>query len=773
MGRRTPGSAPALNVLATPLQWLRGGALRRAVLLSLMLQPLAAQASAPAALTIDGRLDEPQWSQAAQCGPWLRTQPLTRDEARYGNELRILSTPQGLAAAFIIDQPPAERRMKPRTPRDSEQLIGDSVGLVVDFDATGQLGYEFSVGLGGGVRDGMVTNQNSFDRDWDGAWQHAVRETEDQWFVEILIPWSSVNMRAASGSDRTIAVYGTRYLYERAERYACPGLSSESAIFLSDLQRLTIPQHDFRPTLDVVPYASAIADLLDDEGRYKVGGDISWRPLPNLWVGATLNPDFGQVESDELVVNFTAIETAYTDKRPFFSENQGIFNLRTPANGQLIYTRRVGAATDDGLAGSADIDAAVKLTGTARSLTYGAFVAQEDDYRSDVGRLFAATRLALPLERSRLGYLGSWVDRPFLDRSALVNSVDYEYSPSESWRLSGQLTRSDITQGVGDQRSRTHGYQGWLQADFNVDAPLSHTLKLLQIDDTFDINDLGYMERNSLRQLELDSIRRVGGSGVLNGQTQRFWAWYRENDAGERLPSRILYSHELHFANTWRAYMDVRYITSGVDDRLSRGNGPVEIEGRSALYLDATTPRLGNWQFTFGGYLYQQGVADHSGWLQFLAAWYPTETLTLRLDVLPQYSADWLIWQQDNQFGSFRSRRLDYDFRLDWIPAPRHELRVKLQWIGVDASVRQAYRTDPAGRLRAVDEPLAPFTINNLGLQVRYRYEIGPMSEVFLVYARGGYQMLDDHRRDVPGLLSDMVDVRDADQFMIKVRYRL
>src|SRR5690606_11445931 len=121
-----------------------------------------------------------------------------------------------------------------------------------------------------------------------------------------------------------------------------------------------------------------IAELLDEEGRYKVGGDVSWRPLPNLWVGATLNPDFGQVESDELVVNFTAIETAYTDKRPFFSENQGIFNLRTPANGQLIYTRRVGAATDDGRAGSADIDAAVKLTGTARSLTYGAFVAQED-----------------------------------------------------------------------------------------------------------------------------------------------------------------------------------------------------------------------------------------------------------------------------------------------------------------------------------------------------------------------------------------------------------
>ena len=70
-------------------------------------------------------------------------------------------------------------------------------------------------------------------------------------------------------------------------------------------------------------------------------------------------------------------------------------------------------------------------------------------------------------------------------------------------------------------------------------------------------------------------------------------------------------------------------------------------------------------------------------------------------------------------------------------------------------------------------EPLAPFTVNNLGLQVRYRYEIGPLSELFLVYARGGFNLLTDDDRDVGDLFGDMSDVRDSDQFMIKVRYRL
>jgi hypothetical protein len=100
-------------------------------------------------------------------------------------------------------------------------------------------------------------------------------------------------------------------------------------------------------------------------------------------------------------------------------------------------------------------------------------------------------------------------------------------------------------------------------------------------------------------------------------------------------------------------------------------------------------------------------------------------------------------------------------------------LRVKWQWIGIDAELRGAYRTDAAGNLRPTNDRIAPFTVNNLGLQIRYRYEIGPMSELFLVYARGGYNLLDDDERGVGELFRHMSDVRDADQFLIKLRYKL
>src|SRR5688572_9431527 len=443
---------------------------------------LAAALPAHAEIVVDGRMVEAEWESAIRCEDWRRTVPFARDQPRYRYDVRILSTEHGLAAAFIVDQPPPERRIKSRTPRDAEASIGDTVGLVVDFDANAQVGYEFAVALGGGVRDGLVTNQNKFDRACDGTWQHAARESEDQWFVEMLVPWSSISMRDSGTDTRTIGVYANRYLFERGERYACPGISSESEVFLSDFRRFTISQYESGATFDFVPYATARTDLVNDDTQFKAGADITWKPSQNLRLAATINPDFGQVESDELVVDFSAIETVFTDKRPFFTENQGIFDLRTPANGQLIYTRRIGAAPDDFSEGSSDIDVAFKLTGTANSLIYGAFMAQERDYRDDFGRLFAAARVALPFEHARVGYLGTWTDHPLLDRDAAVNAIDYELTPNDWWRVSGQVIRSDIghagvdISSLGLQRSEpnTSGYQAWLQTDFNRSAPLTH-----------------------------------------------------------------------------------------------------------------------------------------------------------------------------------------------------------------------------------------------------------------------------------------------------------
>lgn len=743
--------------------------LHLAVLVSLSL--LSAHQLAAQEIRLDGKLDESAWSAAFVCGEWRRVEPFARDVPRFRNEARVLATPQGLAVGIVLEQPASELRVKPQTPRDALFFQGESVSFMVDPDVSGQVGYEFAVALGGGVRDGLITNQKVFDRDWDGEWSRAVYEDDTQWSVEMLIPWSTLRMRREQTGKRSIGVYFNRQLYNRSERFACPGISHESAVFLSDFQRIEIANYNTEPEFSIAPYGTMLNDNVRDRTQWKTGGEIFWRPMPQLQAALTVNPDFGQVESDELVVDFSAIETVFTDKRPFFTEDQGVFDVLTPSNGQLIYTRRIGGAPDDRSGGSTDIDAALKLTGEARGVRYGFFGAQEEDYSDDVGRRFAAARIIVPQHDQRVGFLSTWTERPFFDRQAFVNELDYEYTGDPWWRVAAQAARADID-AAGTQDA---GYLSSLRVDMNRSGAFTHSLGLLYIDDEYDMNDLGYMERNALRQVEWDSIwrRSPGTSTVLSGVLDKVYAYYRENADGMRLPSRLQFIHDIQLLNGWRLYQDLRYYTSGVDDLIARGNGIVQQDARLGLFLDAESPRYGRWQYLATLYGYQQGVNGYSGWSQLSATFFARENLNFRLDLIPAYTEDWLLWQEGHLFGSYRAQRCDLDFAANWFPAPDHELRVRWQWIGIDAKPNQAYRNRDDGELIETSDELQPFTVNNLALQIRYRFQFAPLSELFVVYSRGGYHFREEDGRSLGGLFADSPDVRDADQFLIKVRFRL
>src|SRR5699024_413358 len=147
------------------------------------------------------------------------------------------------------------------------------------------------------------------------------------------------------------------------ERFAWPDASFERPRFLSDFARGEVPAHS-QSQLAVTPYVSGLYDNVHGRSRGQSGADIFWKPNGQFQLTAPLNPDFGQVESDDLGVNFSATETYFSDKRPFFTENQGIFDFSLlDDNSALVYTRRVGGPSDDG-AGAADINAAVKLNGS-------------------------------------------------------------------------------------------------------------------------------------------------------------------------------------------------------------------------------------------------------------------------------------------------------------------------------------------------------------------------------------------------------------------------
>jgi hypothetical protein len=128
------------------------------------------------------------------------------------------------------------------------------------------------------------------------------------------------------------------------------------------------------------------------------------------------------------------------------------------------------------------------------------------------------------------------------------------------------------------------------------------------------------------------------------------------------------------------------------------------------------------------------------------------------------------VWQSDNLIGSYVGRELSFDAGLNWTIGSKQELRVKLQAIGLKGRLRQAYRLEGGGAVPSAD-PVDDINVRNLGFQIRYRYELAPLSYLYVVYGRGGFDQ--EPTEDGAGrLLRDSFRLRDDEQLLVKFSYR-
>lgn len=742
---------------------------RRRLLYAMLWCPVVAAAQ-DAALTIDGRLDEAAWAQAQRFDDFVVVEPYTRGQPAYPTEVRLLSTPQGIAVGFRCLQPAAVARERERTPRDAD-MPGDRVNVFIDFNADGEIAYNFTIALSGAIQDATVTNENAYSTDWDGDWQHGVSEDSDSWSAEFLIPWTVAAMRDSGAETRTIAVMFDRVLGTTDERSGYPAASFMRPRFVSEYARVQIEQHQ-SSLLQVFPYATLSRDLKDNRFEHKVGGDLYWKPSGDLQLTATLNPDFGQVEADELVVNFDAIETFFSDRRPFFTENQALYDLRTPDSGLLIYTRRIGGPSDDGSGLAADIDAAIKLNGSAAGFDYGVLLAQESDYADDLGALYYAQRLLRTGEALTLGYLGTYTDRPFLEREAQVQAVDATWRANQQWQISSQLIASTVDRPQADKQ----GQGLWARIDYTPSPAWRQELELTHFDRELDFNDMGFQRRPSLNELEWTVEHQENiedPASVLRGRNWRAEFQGRTNDSGDLLPLVLILDHERQYRSgaTWE--FNVYTESAGYNDLISRGNGLVRIPQRTSLYTEYDSPRLGRWQLEAGITRFQEGLGGPAYGFNSTVYYYANAQLTIDGSIAWFDSEDWVIWERDRLFGRYGREQIESSLNVNWFPAPRHEFRAKLQWLGLVADAREARQIGPRGVLIASSATVSDFSVNNFGLQLRYRYEYAPQSDLYVVYGRGGYlEQIDEDRDGLGDLWREAIELRDADQILVKLRRR-
>ena len=749
-------------------------------------------------ITIDGRLDERAWKETPTSSKLKVVEPDTLVDPRYRTDIRFFYTERGLYVSYDLEQP-ADTLLKRFTARDDFRAPRDNVSMTLDISGEGRFGYWMTLALGDNQADGTVLPERQFKSEWDGAWYGATTETDTGWSAEYFIPWSQMAMPEESGVRR-IGFYGSRKVGYLDERWGWPALPNSLPQFMSALQPLELEGVDLRQQWSVFPYASATGDFVEDETRYKAGVDLFWRPKSNFQLSATLNPDFGSVEADDIVVNLTANETFFPEKRLFFQEGREIFDTtpRSGGNGNgrqrftVLNTRRIGGKprspnlpddvdlSDRESLRRADLYGAAKATGVFGSFRYGLIAAFEDDteYRADdgldyvqEGRDFGAFRVLYEDSKGAayrgLGFISTVVAHPESD--AYVNAVDYHYLTTNAhWGVDGQVLHSDTDDDGG-------GDGAYADITYAPRQGISNVLKLTYFDETVEVNDFGFSQRNDLRDVQYTfEWVKSGLTRVRNIKISPFFR-HAENSAGRNVlgayASRFdVTFNNLHFFSAFAAYFPERF-----DDQNSFDNGTFRINARNRFNAEYRTNTAN--VFSIAGRIEYEEESTDGTKLEYKAilSWRPGSNLNLNLEVEYTDRDAWLLHQEDENFTTFVSEGWKPKLNLDYFINAKQELRLALQWVGINA-VEDRFYTLPAGTTDLIEGPKPPgesdsFSISQLAFQIRYRWQIAPLSDLFIVYTKGAKSELD--LMSFRDLFEDSWDNPLGEQITVKLRYRL
>jgi hypothetical protein len=342
---------------------------------------------ATVAPTLDGRTDDAAWQNAQIIDQFLQYEPNEGTESRFRTEARVTYDDRNLYVLARMYDPAPDSIISLLSRRDV-RTASEQLKLVIDSYNDKKTGFTFIVNPAGVKRDFSISNDDNEDSSWDGVWDVATKIDSLGWVAEFRIPFSQI--RFAPGAEHTFGLIVNRDVARTAERISWPLLSRKKngyvsqAGTLSGIVGLPTPRR-----LEIAPYAvvkNSTRDFgepragglgrYDHPSRATVGADLKYGLSSNLTLDATINPDFGQVESDPAQLNLTAFETFFDERRPFFLEGAGIFGFNTNCGDidsgctGLFYSRRIGRSPQlSGEYGDATsptatpIAAAAKLTG--------------------------------------------------------------------------------------------------------------------------------------------------------------------------------------------------------------------------------------------------------------------------------------------------------------------------------------------------------------------------------------------------------------------------
>jgi len=750
-------------------------------------------------ITVDGVLDEKEWQTAQAIDEFFVVSPFSLETPPLKTKALVYSNEEGLYIGFINAQD-IDTRDRRTHRRDDLMHNFDRNVIVVDFDNKANTGYMLGVSLSDALIDLTITNENNLDGDWNGEWFAKTSETEENWYSEFFVPWTMVPMNEQEGEKRTIGLGVSRQVRYLGEWFASQKSNTSRQKFLSKLPKIQVFKSN--PTrLDFLPYAVANNDFIDEDSSFDVGAEVFYNNGRGGELSATINPDFGQVESDNVVINFSPRETFYSDKRPFFTQSQSLFDVSEDWYPgfelySIFHTRRIGdtpnydcstySAAEGGndelesqCEGSKknvnDIDTAIKYTQLGETTDIGVFAAFEKDEDFSEGEDFFAFRALRKFGDQKIGYMATHNVNDVLDRSATVSAIDYQYIPNSGFKVEHVSMASSISDEDTGFGSRT-------MVHYRPSKEIKYLAEYYYFDKDLNINDMGYMWRNDLASYGLGvnyQNTNFPEDFRVNSRSHNFDYWDENNSDNENLNEYYTYFFRQTFKSTSSIHLNIFAKAEGKNDEITRGSviAPFIRVGSGSNFefsYNSRRYRNGKWGYRFGlqsekdDYI---AFEDHHKKINLGINFSPKDNLRIWMFLNHHSRTNWLNRISDNYYGTYDQKRTSINIGSRWYPTNNQELQIKLEATSFRNQKGTGWNADNNGLLVSTNEAADSINLGKLGFQIRYRYEIDPLSNIYLVYTRGGSYFFDD-AADTSKIFRTTWQEPEGNVFSAKIRYR-
>jgi hypothetical protein len=597
--------------------------------------PAARAVRAEVAPRLDGRDDDVVWAVAPVTDDFRQFSPGEGQPARFRTAFRVAYDDRTLYV-FVRAYDPRPDSLVALLSRRDVRTPSEWIKVVVDGYRDRRTGLQFIVNPAGVKRDATVYSDVNEDIAWDGVWDVATQVDGEGWTAEFAIPFSQIRFNPGDAQVFGFGVW--RDIGRYGERDAWPAYRPSFQTFASQLGDLTGIEGIGRARrLEVMPYAvtksvslPASPSTFAQEQQFSGGLDLKAGLTSNITLDATINPDFGQVEADPAVINLSAFEVRFEERRPFFQEGVNLFRCNGPCEG-IFYTRRLGrtpqlrADARDPLTSA--IQGAAKVTGRfANGMQFGVVAVSsaretgrdgatiEPRTTSLVGRLVRDFRGG----RSQFGTMLTALTRdlddetaPFLRRDAYTVLVQGYHRFAQRWEVSGYSGHS-LARGSEEAIARTqlssvhyhqrpdHGEAAYDPSRTSMQGSVtSGTLRRYAgrvrwetttryATPNTELNDLGFvtlindaMVRN---QLSISNLVPARFYRRLNGVVNAEQHW---TTGGLPTGFSSLLHGSAEFSNYWQAYFSWNNTQLGATHCVScsRGGPAIRLSPRSSFFV--------------------------------------------------------------------------------------------------------------------------------------------------------------------------------------------